>query len=376
MIALAYFMPALACLVLHFGFRYEGDWTAYAWIFGCGEAAVGLLHWAFYSSFISCNEFLGSRVSSIHYEAPWTEVVVRYETYTDSKGNTKRVRRVSYIHHPEQYYFHTTIGSRFDMSSYFFCEIRDLWCVPMERDRWTGSHIQGGIRTGYHYNFSDLDIERHSDIHYWVPVTENHSYKNKVKRSNSIFKFETITPQQAEEIGLLDYPAISGFDAPAILSKAFSVPHYVDEMFRKFNAGIAPRSQMRLYILLFDEKKGIAISELQQAYWQGGNKNEFVICMGLDSSGEVRWARAFSWADEQQLEVEVARELMNQGRLDWKSLYSWLENNIGRWKRKEFKDFNYIHVSLPLRHFLWILFLSILENALLIWLFLNYFGNH
>ena len=371
MIAILYFIPVMACLLLHFGFRYEGDWTAYAWIFGCGEATVGILHRLFYRSFTSFEEFLGSRVSSIHYEAPWTEIVIRYETKTDSKGRTYTKTRKEYVYHPEQYYFYTTIGTRFGMSSNSFREIRDLWSVIMHRDSWRGSNIRGGVRTGYHYDFNDLDSNRRHDIRYWVPITESHYYKNKIRCSNSIFKFEKISSQKAEETGLINYPVISGFDAPAILSKDFTVPYYADDMFRKFNAGIAPHSQMRLYILLFNWEKGIGISELQRAYWQGGNKNEFVICIGMDSSGCVSWARAFSWADEQQVEVEVAQWLMNQVKLDWKSLYVWLENNIGRWKRKEFKDFNYIHVSLPLKHFLWILFLSLLENAFVLWIFLK-----
>lgn len=371
MIALVYLIPALACLFLHFGFHYEGNWSAYAWIIGCGEATVGLLHWAFYRSFTSCREFLGSRVASIHYEAPWTEIVVRYETKTDSKGRTQTVRRVSYVYHPEQYYFYTTIGSSFGMSGSFFCQIRDLWRVSMHRDRWTGSNIRGGVRTGYHYNFFDLEPLRYSDIRYWVPVTESHSYKNKIRCSNSIFKFEKISKERAIELGLIDYPVISGFDAPAVLSKDYGVPYYADDLFRKFNAGVAPRSQMRLYVLLFDRQKGIEISELQRAYWQGGNKNEFVICIGLDALGEVYWARAFSWADEQQLEVEIAQELVNRKILDWNFLYQWLESNINRWKRKEFKDFNYINVSLRLKHLLWILFLSLTENALMLWLFIK-----
>lgn len=371
MIALIYLIPALACLLLHFGFHYEGNWHAYAWIFGCGEATVGLLHWAFYRSFTSCKEFLGSRIASIHYEAPWTEIVVRYETRTDSKGRTQTVRRVSYVYHPEQYYFYTTIGSLFGMNYSYFCQIRDLWRVSAHHDRWTGGHIRGGVRTGFHYNFFDLDPVSGSDIRNWVPVTESHSYKNKIRCSNSIFKFEKINKDRAQQLGLIDYPEISGYDAPAILSNDFWIPEDADDLFRKFNAGIAPGSQMRLYVLLFDWKKGIGISELQRAYWQGGNKNELVICIGLDDSMAIHWAKAFSWADEQQLEVEVAQELMNSELLDWDQLYRWLEENVSRWKRKEFKDFNYIHVSLPLKHLLWILFLSLLENALLLWLFIR-----
>lgn len=373
MIALAYIVPLLACLLLHFGFRYEGGWESYAWIFGIGEATVGLLHWAFYRSFTSSTEYLGSRVSSIHYEAPWTEKVVHYETRTDSRGRSYTVRRVSYVYHPEKHYFYTTLGTMMAMDAAFFHQIRNLWQVADHADNWYGPHIRGGFRTGYHCNFHDLDVVRHSDLRYWVPITESHRYKNKIRCSNSIFKYEKISKERADELGLLGYPAIIGFDAPAILTKDFSVPRFADDMFRKFNAGVAPGAQMRLYVLLFDHNKGIGTSELQRAYWQGGNKNEFVICIGLDLSGNVHWARAFSWADEQQVEVEMAQWLMKQKTLDWGALYAWMEENLPRWKRKEFKDFNYINVSLPFRHFIWILIISLLENAGLIWFFLDYF---
>lgn len=371
MVALLYIIPVAACLVLHFGFRYEGDWTAYAWIFGCGEATIVLLQIAFFRSIAYFDEYLGSTVRSIHYEAPWTEVITVYETRTDSKGRTYTRARRQYIYHPEKHYFHTTTGARHATNSAFFNEVRDRWNVAKHPDRWTGLNIVGGVRSGFHYNFSDLPYASQCDIAYWIPITELHKYKNKVRCSNSIFKFEKISREEAEEKGLIDYPKISGYDAPAILSKDFTVPEKADDMFRKFNAGIAPGSQMRLYILLFDGNKEIGVSELQRAYWQGGNKNEFVICIGIDGKGSVKWARAFSWADEQQIEVEVAQEIMKWETLDWQRLFRWLQGNISRWKRKEFKDFNYINVSLPLKHFIWILILSLIENSLAVWFFLT-----
>lgn len=372
MVAIAYLLPAIACLLLHFGFRYGGDWTAYAWIFGCGEATVGLCHWAFMRSFTSCEEYLGSTVSSIHYEAPWTEVVVRYETRTDSKGRTYTVARRTYVYHPEKHYFRTTLGSSITTGRAYFARVRDTWGVAPRHDTWAGPHIRGGVRVGHHYNFADLPPACITDIRYWIPVTEAHRYTNKIRCSNSIFKFEKIEPAEAREHGLVDYPPIRDYDAPCILSAEVPVPPFADDMFRRFNGGVAPRSQMRLYIILFGPERSVGVSELQRAYWQGGNKNEMVVCIGTDASGaDVRWARAFSWADEQQLETDLSQWLMKGSKLDWIALYGWLDTNIVRWKRKEFKDFDYIHVSLPLKHFLWILAISVAENALALWLTLH-----
>ena len=372
MIVLAYLVPVLSCLLLYFGFHFEGEWQFYAILFGGGEVLVALLHWAFFSSLSSCKEYLGGIVTSIYYEEPWTEIVIHRETYTDSNGKTRTRIRKEYKDHPEEYSFYTSIGTYSDISASDFRKIRDLWNVPGHTDIWRDEKIKGGIRMGCHYDFYDMNPSCIEDNTYWVPVTVKRNYKNKIRSSNSIFKFQKISKSEAEQLGLPDYPELIGFDAPCVLSEDFEVLSYPDRLFRKFNAGVAPRAQMRLYILLFEADKGVGISELQRAYWQGGNKNEFVICIGLDHLRHVAWAHAFSWADEQQLEVEVAQWLMQQGYLDWDDLYEWMKSNLPRWKRKEFKDFDYIRVSLPLKRFLWIFFLTVLANGVALWFILRH----
>lgn len=375
MIAIAYLVPVVGCLVLYFLFGYAGSWQTYAIVFACGEATVGLCHRLCYKSFTSCTEYLGSMIRSIHYEAPWTERIVRTETKTDAKGRTYTRTYVQYVYHPAKHYFHTSIGSRYPMNAAYFHEVKTLWGVRKHSDTWTGPHIQGGVRFGHHYILDDLGETEIEKPIYWIPVTEKHSYKNKIRSSNSIFKFEKISREQAAELGLHEYPAIINNDAPCILSTDLPIPPDADVMFRKFNARYGPGLQIRLYILLFDAEKGIGISEMQRAYWQGGNKNEFVVCMGLDADRSVKWARAFSWADEQNIEVEAAQWLMHHPRLEWAEFYEWLKVNLLGWKRKEFSDFDYINVTLPLKYFLIVLFASILENSLAIYLVLENLQN-
>ena len=125
---------------------------------------------------------------------------------------------------------------------------------------------------------------------------------------------------------------------------------------------------MRLYILLFDADKGVGISEQQRAYWQGGNKNEFVVCIGLNSNEKIEWARTFSWTDEQIKEVETSQWLMHQHNLDWIAFHDWLKFHLKDWKRKEFKDFDYINITLPMWQLFAIISISVAENALAIYL--------
>lgn len=371
MIAIAYLIPFIACIILRFQFDYSGEWTTFVWFLVAGETTVGAMHLLMYRHYTSARELLGSLVSGIYYEAPWTEVVVRTRTRTDSKGNTYTERYVEHIRHPESYYFINTRGSKIHTGSSFFDNVRDLWDAPRHGDRWSGSNILGDVRYGCHYLFGDLSDDQYGNPYYWVPVTESHRYKNKIRNSNSIFKFERVSRESASALGLIDYPEIYSFDAPCVLSRDIEVPDEVDVLFRKFNGHFAPKSQMRLFILLFDADKGPGISEMQRAYWQGGNKNEFVVCIGMRSDGNVEWARVFSWADDQTIEVETARWLLNHRQIDWQEFYHWLAERIPDWQRKEFADFNYIIVSLPLSHFLIISLVSILENAAAIYLLIR-----
>lgn len=371
MVAVAYTIPIITCILLHFEFEYSGKWTTYLWVIIFGESTVGFLHWLFYHIHTSKTEYLGSMVTDINHEESWTELVEVRETKTDSKGNSYTVTRIEERYHKEKYYFHTTLGTKFATDYNFYSYVRDLWGLPRNRLRWSGSHIKGGVRYGSCYEMADFDLIERDNPKNWVPITESHSYINKVQASNSIFKFEKISDKEASELGLLNYPAIYSHDAPCVLSNDIHVLPQVDELFRKFNARFAAEFQMRLYILLYDASKGVSVSEQQRAYWQGGNKNEFVICIGMKSNGEIEWSRAFSWADEQIKEIETAQWLMQNPNMDWSKFYDWLRWNLSDWKRKEFKDFDYINITLPLWQILSIYALSAAENALALYIITN-----
>lgn len=369
MIAPAYLLPPLACLLLSFGFGFTGNVQPYLLILLFGELTAGGLHWGFLHYRSTATEFLGSLVRSIHREDSWIELVQSTETRTDSSGRSYTVRRTRERRHPEKFYFRTTIGSEFSCRKDFFCRVAAIW-APLEPRRiaWSGSHIKGGRRFGLCYTTADFTAD---DPQNWVPVTEKHRYTNKIRRSNSIFKYERISATRANENGLCDYPKIVNFDAPCVLSRDIPVTPSVNEMFRKFNGRYACQWQMRLYIILFDASRGIGVSELQRAYWQGGHKNEFVICLGLTPDDRIAWARAFSWADSRQIEVEVAQWLMSQNRLKWNKLYHQLIYTLPAWQRKEFKDFDYINITLSARQIAMILAACLLENCLAVTIALN-----
>lgn len=348
MIVFAYLLPLAAALILKTALDYGGDWKTYLWLVAGGEAFVAGLHYLFHYQQTSVREYLGSLVSRLHYEEPWTELVPQTVTRRDSRGNTYTTVRMRHVYHPERYYFDTSRGSTINTDGSFFRYVADRWGVVPTRVYWRNANIRGGIRYGLDAAAPAIaDGEAIDDVR-WVGVTESHRYSNRIRNSNSIFKYRHISRKEAQALGLYDYPAIQGHEAPAVLSRDVNIDFRIRQKFNRFNGALAPLRQMRLYILVFRAESGVGMAELQRAYWQGGNKNEFVVCLGMTPEGRVEWATAFSWADSQELETATADWFMRNPQVDWDEFHSWFARESAGWKRKEFSDFKYIGVNLRL----------------------------
>jgi hypothetical protein len=110
-------------------------------------------------------------------------------------------------------------------------------------------------------------------------------------------------------------------------------------------------------VLLFDASQGVGVALKQQSYWKGGNKNEFVVCLGVDygdipqsmlhdRKATVKWCKAFSWCDAPTLESATESWFIANSELRLDSYAAWLRDHLGLWKRKEFSDFKYLGVTL------------------------------
>lgn len=374
MVAFLYLLPLLSCVVLFAitGSYYE--WYVYAIIVGGSMLFTGLIHWIMYRYRTRSNEYLGSFIVSIRHDDAWVERVVYTERVSDGKGGYREVKRVRYIPHPDEYSYNTSIGSSYYFSSDDYYGIKRLWDTPCHHEQIFGAHIQGGVRFYQTYEYRDfLDamptdnpFENDEVYRTMIPITEEHSYVNKIKNSNSIFRFENVTKKRAEELGLWDYPKVYGMDMSPILG--LDVDGAINEQFRMLNAYYGALCEFRLFLLFFDSStQGIDIAEKQRAYWKGGNKNEFVVCIGLNN-GVVEWSRAFSWMDEPVLSVKIEDYFRTNPTLDLMALHGWIRENLGHWKRKEFSDFKYIKVELTPLQF-WILFvLTIAANSTAVYL--------
>ncbi len=349
MLIVAYCIPILTCLLLHFAFGYNGEWTSYLWTIILGEAAIGGLHFLFHSHRTSATEYLGSIVTRMEHEDAWTELKEEKVTKTDENGNRYEEIRIVEEYHPEIYRFFTSLGNHYKTHKDFFNHVCILWDSPLKFRSLTGSHIKGGIRHGQYKNFSDEIINGFEQHYKYFPISERNTYTNKIVNSNSIFNFENISKEEASALGLYEFPKPDErYDVPAILCRSFEIPKEIDALYRRFNALEAPSKQLRLFILIFDADAGIAVAEKQKSYRKGGNKNEIIICLGVTSDKEIKWVYTFSWAKETIVEVEINQWFLEHSQLDFEAFLAWFSFEYRKWERREFKEFDYIRVNLKL----------------------------
>jgi hypothetical protein len=95
---------------------------------------------------------------------------------------------------------------------------------------------------------------------------------------------------------------------------------------------------------MFFHNKNADVAFDQINYWEGGNKNEFLIMIGLDGTANIQWAKCHSWSDKPVMDVNIESYVSSfiGKNLDLDKLADKVISEIPNWKRKEFKDFDYI----------------------------------
>lgn len=339
-------------------------------------------------------EYWGSYIQSAAYFERWNEKVscrhpipcshpircTHPEYTTDSKG--KRRRTGSYEHSNDGYK-HSNDGHYHD----FDVDDHDPhWKAYDSRgESYSISDVyyeqlcqQFGNRTFVNLNRKFYTINGNKYETAWQrnwekvePITTSHTYENRVQAKNNVFKFPEVNPK---DFGLFDYPRINGFSQQCVLGTPGPTAVHGEKKFEYMNAVYGSSNQIRLYVCVF-KNQSIQAGLDQESYWKGGNKNEFVTCVGVNDEYEVQWCHVFSWTEVDILKVEAKAFVAEQKTLDLVAYAEWLEPQITtKWQRKHFKDFNYITLDPPFKAVAWTFAITILFSiGLGVWSILNDF---
>lgn len=422
---LALLIPLIVTGIFYYFKRHEFVWWEFFVPFLSTLIAIVGAKALIDHSRVQFTEYWGSTVTAVYEEEPyneWHHQTCSYTT-TDSKG--KSTTHYYDCSHQDDYgpswYAVTNLKEQFGITEKMHDELVRQFKTSKTainsrknyspRDRAHGSDgtkFQGKAvgNTSYTYQttWSGDDNTRKAYV-------SEHSYENRIKASDlTIFNMKIVSDAEADTLGLFKYPPYSGgglfgmtqgLEYPTILGG--DVSKETQEKFKRLNGKFGPTNQLRLWILVF-ENKPMSISQYQQNYWVKGNMNELVVCIGKKGN-EIQWSDAFSWSLSDALTVEIKNQVLdlytykdstitrtapkvlpvgkeaqkkilgkvgeklpanvmplpNQATTDtiikvksttpqltektWNDFYIYLDKNLNRFERRSFKEFDYLSVE-------------------------------
>lgn len=173
-------------------------------------------------------------------------------------------------------------------------------------------------------------------------------YENVLQTNHSAFNYPEISKEAANKLQLYDYPQIDNYFQNTVLgleNLSFDNANYLKKKINYFNGMFGEKFSGRVFIMVFKDKDS-DVAYQQEAYWNGGNRNEINICIGTDKIGTIKWVKAFSWVKEKRVLVDLREELieaksLNNVDLIYQIIYKNISKNF-RW-RNFTKDFSYLY---------------------------------
>lgn len=318
-------------------------------------------------------EYLGGYITRITHYDPWDELVEVEHTQTyvsgyDSNGNPITSTMVYYTtereYHSDKWSYCTSFNTGEN-----FCSEKEF---SVYKDRLQSKEVFRDMKRDYYKIDGDAhDIFWDKSIAHVYDITKEHNYENRIKasHSNTIFKYSEISKDKAKELGLFDYPSNKDRHQNPILGR--EVRDEDSQYIRYLNAVYGKQKEFRMYVLFFEDKD-LEISEMQKAYWQGGNKNEFVVCLGVQKDSIV-WCNPFSWCDRPKLETATKEYFIEHPKINLTEYGKFISPKINTdWERKNFEDFRYIRIGLSKGEYIALMIVMLIINVLLS---INIIGN-
>jgi hypothetical protein len=200
-------------------------------------------------------------------------------------------------------------------------------------------------------------------VKFWAlgtPSTSSHNYVNKVSASYSIFKHKDINlklfpdlpkyPKKSHDYIYID--RILG-DAPN-KDEALMLLNLKNTELNKFIPDpdnpkkMKSWKQVNMIFVNVGNNKSEDYGFALQDYWQGGNKNDFVVSFSLDDEGSMLWAYPFSWSEVEILKLDVRDYMMDLKKIDdFVPVIDKVSDLVAeKFERKQFTDFSYLHIDI------------------------------
>jgi hypothetical protein len=303
----------------------------------------------------SDTEYHGALVSSARYYEPYTTWVHKTCSYTVSCG--KNCTRTVYYdcsycdENGPEWEITNTLGETWSISQAQYNYLMKKWqakpnFVELNRDiNYHGGCGQDG--DAYQVDWNKLPLTAES-------TTKAKTYENRIQAAHTAFDYPIITDNDKKQFKLFDYPDVDGYTQQTVLGLD-SIKWvnkrdkwYMNQWATFLNGQLGVKKHARIYFLYFKDMPAVA-ADMQEAYWDGGNDNEIVVCVGLSSkSRDIQWVRPFSWSPIGRIIPDVREDIMKHKSFDATSLSKVVWYHVNReFKRRHFEEFDYVTVDPP-----------------------------
>ena len=348
-------VPIIVTISLVIFFHEKMDWWEYflqflipvALIFGAKHLAI--------KSLTDDQEYWNNYAISATYDEPWNEYVHRTCTRPVSCGkncSTTETYDCSYIDsHSAAWYMHSNSGSSHSISSSQFETIASLWKNRVFQDMHRNFHTRDGDRYNSAWNGK-------KDIANLISVTTTHTYENKIQVPNEVLNFQEVDSTTKAQYGLYDYNwGYSLMNFNPIKGDNNGIASKVLAMHNSLNG---KSKELHLQILVFDGKPSLA-GDYQEAYWKGGNKNEFNICIGKKGNS-IEWVKVISWTTNEVLKVKVRDDIVAMD-YDIRKIVDYVVAEVPKaFVRRDFKEYDYIDVQPSSNAVMWTLIATLIAS--------------
>lgn len=319
-------------------------------------------------------EYWSGRIVKAEYYEEWNEYISQTCTRScccDSKGENcgTETYDCSYVeYHPEYWEITDNNGITMRISKQVYEKLVTKF----------GNNSFVELNRDYHTIDGDkyITIWPETDETLECMVTE-HNYENKVQASDNVLNFPEVKEKDIKKYGLYDYPIIHDYYRQKNLLGKITNAEFYNRKLEILNANLGQLKQVKAFVLLFRNQNRNAGLK-QQAYWKGGNKNEFVVCIGLNNNDEVQWCYPFSWTDVQITKINVRTYVEEmKGKIDLNKIITYLNNELkNNFVRKPFAKFNYLTIQPTFGQILWTAIITFVLNFLVsLWIINNEFNN-
>jgi hypothetical protein len=284
-------------------------------------------------------EYWGSRAVRVEYYEAWDERI--HQTCTRSCGkNCTTTYDCSYtIYHSEYWAIADDLGQKIKISH-------------AEHDRLLRQF--GVTKTTFvdlHRNYYTNDGDKYignwdGSVESCEPVTTIHHYENRVQASASVFNYPEVTEEEKLQYKPYDYPELKQnhilYPILGAGKDAIEAQKFLDYE----NALLGKKKEIRMWVLLFKDQP-IEAGMMQEGYWKGGNKNEFIVAIGMKGN-KPAWCHPFSWSEIEEPKIRIRNWVMEQDTLDLMELSRFVTQRLNlNFKRKHFSEFSYLTVDPP-----------------------------